>query len=307
MITDINDPKHPCYGKDCSKCMTCKYDKVLFPSPSEEDDNTYLPCGVMKRCNNQTFSCGECKCFFCRKLGEGCDGPKCEHYNDKEIKPKEVPVLDPCGMFLKCKDPNYENCKDCACNYCKDLTTCNNCDIFNLYKRQDEKEIKEKKMGKKLCNGCSWLLRDILPKENPKFDACCLNEIISSSSGHNRFKLIRAGVGPMLDIERPEWCHLNSKETKEQAKRPLTYTEKQAGLKNLERMIPWDDISEGTTYVIPKILYQPRRIVKVLTKTPFLVQVYEIDSHGERKYKDTSLYIYKNDIEALLITKKRNF
>lgn len=307
-MIDINDPKHPCYGRNCSECEKCKYDQELFPSPTEEDEDTYLPCGIMERCNNQTRnSCHDCKCVNCEKLCNGCDGPNCEFYYTQEPENKEEQIIDPCGMFEKCKSINQENCRGCACYYCKDVTACNKCSIFKMYKNKDEFELKEKKMGKKFCNGCSWLLKDILPNDRPKFDACCIKEIVATSSGCRRFKVIKAGAGPMIDIERPDWCKLNAEEAKEVKKRPLSYAEKQSAFKNMERRIPWDDLCEGTTYVIPKILYQPRRVVKIFTKSPFLLQVYEIDNHGERKYKDTLLYIYKNDIEAILITKKRNF
>jgi hypothetical protein len=81
----------------------------------------------------------------------------------------------------------------------------------------------------------------------------------------------------------------------------MTYYERREKLKTLPRHLAWDEIQENGVYVIPKLLSQARKVVKVIMKTENLIRTVEINEHGdESTYSST---IYPNDLETVFITK----
>ena len=169
----------------------------------------------------------------------------------------------------------------------------------------------------KLCNGCINLVKVYDDCENGRFDAAC---------GLTSFKTIYPPRPRRIDfnltlansIVAPFWCPM--RENNEQAALPspsqvttpqptkneLTYTERRERLKQLPKHMEWDDIKEGHVYVIPKIMSQPRKIVKVMTKTNLCCSCHEINIDTNTEYS-FSCSIYPSDIDTVFITELHNF
>ena len=81
----------------------------------------------------------------------------------------------------------------------------------------------------------------------------------------------------------------------------LTYTEKRERMKNLPKHLKWEELKEGEIYVIPKILYQSRKVIKIVFKTENLIRCSEIDEKGEESTILSS--IYPTDIDLCLLQK----
>ena len=81
----------------------------------------------------------------------------------------------------------------------------------------------------------------------------------------------------------------------------MTYTERREKLMELPKHVEWDDIEEGGVYVIPKILSQSRKVVRVVMKSDTLLRCSEIDEYGEESKTLSS--VYPKDIDTVFITK----
>ena len=86
----------------------------------------------------------------------------------------------------------------------------------------------------------------------------------------------------------------------------MTYTEKREKLKELPKHIEWGEIKEGSLYVIPKILSQSRKVVKVIAKTDTCCVCHEISQYTGEEYT-YSCNVYPSDLDAVFITELRNF
>lgn len=202
-------------------------------------------------------------------------------------------------------------CNGKSCNDCNECI--HDVDLFN-----NNDNMKE------TCNNCESLIRNYKGSDRVQFNACCSRCIISYANG-NRPRTIEFNTGPMLDIKRPEWCPkakgftkiyegYNAQETPSKStqmclpppppkteKKVLTYSEKRELLLKLPKRLEWSEIEEGGVYVIPKILSQSRKVVRVVVKTDTLIRCSEIDEFGKESQVCSS--IYPNDIESVFITK----
>ena len=86
----------------------------------------------------------------------------------------------------------------------------------------------------------------------------------------------------------------------------LTYSEKRELMKELPKHLAWDEIEEGKTYVIPKIMSQPRKVVKDSSKTSGDCVCHEINESTGNEYS-YSCNIYPSDLDAVFITEHRKF
>jgi hypothetical protein len=86
----------------------------------------------------------------------------------------------------------------------------------------------------------------------------------------------------------------------------LTYSERRTLMKNLPKHLKWDEIEEGKTYLIPKIMSQGRKIVKVSSKTSGVCVCHEISEITGNEYSYTC-NIYPSDLDAVFITELREF
>jgi hypothetical protein len=86
----------------------------------------------------------------------------------------------------------------------------------------------------------------------------------------------------------------------------LTYSEKRELMKELPKHLEWDEIEEGKTYVIPRIMSQLRKIVKVSSKTSGVCVCHEINESTGNEYS-YSCNIYPSDLDAVFITEYRKF
>jgi hypothetical protein len=81
----------------------------------------------------------------------------------------------------------------------------------------------------------------------------------------------------------------------------MTYSERREKLMALPKRLKWDEIEEGGVYVIPKILSQARKVVRVVMKTDDILRCSEIDEFGKESQVLTS--VYPRDIDVVFITK----
>ena len=86
----------------------------------------------------------------------------------------------------------------------------------------------------------------------------------------------------------------------------LTYSEKRELMKELPKHIEWADIKEGNKYVIPRILSQSRKIVKVITKTDMCCTCHEISEFDGNEYT-YNCSVYPSDLDAVFITEIHDF
>lgn len=195
----------------------------------------------------------------------------------------------------------------------KDCRNCETCifdeDLFG--ERNNLNDKNKMKENITLCNECVHLVKDYSACDGEdfgQFDARCSLETFPHIGGcHER--LIDCNVTLKNNISKPSWCPLAKKETtKQESNTQLdtnSYYNKRDKLKRIRKHIEWDDIKEGTLYVIPRIMYQPKKIIKVVTKTPFCCSCKEINDEG--KESSFNVVFYPSDIEAVLINKLHNF
>jgi hypothetical protein len=69
----------------------------------------------------------------------------------------------------------------------------------------------------------------------------------------------------------------------------------------LPKHIEWCDIQEDEVYVIPKILSQSRKVIRVVCKNDNFLRYSEIDEYGNESHTLSS--IYPKDIDAVFMTK----
>lgn len=175
------------------------------------------------------------------------------------------------------------------------------------------------------CNKCSDLKKLYLDDDELRFNACCGRSIITFSNGE-RPRIIKHNTGHMLDVPCPTWCpkkrgvikeyfnqsNCNNEEKQlclpppqKEEKVKLTYSERRERIMNLPKHLQWDDIKEDEIYVIPKILFQNRKVVRIVVKDDNLLKCCEIDEYGNESKALTS--IYKKDIDTVFITKLLKF
>lgn len=215
---------------------------------------------------------------------------------------------------------------------CKDCVTCR----FDVELFPDGVQPNKKKadsMDRKLCNGCVNLERNYEMRFGGRFDAAC-KVCTYEALGSKRARRIDFNVSPSSDIVTPDWCPLkdskpyglpspstvSSARPKPQETGPhpstvptptndvsqLTYAEKRERLKTLPKHLEWNEIQEGHIYVIPKIMSQCRKIVKVLSKTEMCCSCHEISETTGNEYQYICS-VYPSDLEAVFITEIHNF
>lgn len=226
-----------------------------------------------------------------------------------------------------------KSCNDCeTCIYDMDIDDMNNCGQFvkcysgaNCDTCVDRDTESSDKMTS--CEKCPKLVKNYLDDSCLAFSAHCDGVKIWCNNSYYP-RLLKAKTGPMLPIETPEWCPINkgvdeqilkpiNQETSSQEKdvelvepkiksvKEMSYSEKREALGKLPRHIDWDDIKENDIFVVPKILTQSRKVVKIVTKADNLLRCSEINEYGkESNYLTT---IFKNDIDAVFITKIHRF
>ena len=216
---------------------------------------------------------------------------------------------------------------------CKDCETCRfDVELFPDGV-QPNKKIKENMAEKRLCNNCVNLERIYEMRSGGRFDAAC-KVCLFEAFDQKRPRRIDFNVGANSDIVAPNWCPLieggkpfglpspstvSSARPKPQETGPrpstvptpsptgeLTYTEKRERMKLLPKHLEWDDIKEGSTYLIPKIMSQSRKIVKVITKTDMCCSCHEISETTGNEYQYLCS-VYPTDLDAVFITEIHNF
>ena len=177
------------------------------------------------------------------------------------------------------------------------------------------------------CELCNNLIKNYYNQGSVKYNACCGKALITFGCGY-RPRIIKANTGPMLPLPTPDWCpkkrgvtreYLSSSDLQNEVKalpspstvsasnsnsainRPMTYSEKREKMMQLPKHIEWDEIEEGGVYVIPKILHQTRKVIRVVVKTESLLRCSEIDEYGKESQVLTS--VYPRDIDMVFMTK----
>jgi hypothetical protein len=226
---------------------------------------------------------------------------------------------------------NFEEGHPCRGKNCLDCETC----IFDeeLFIDGDKPNKKKVNMcNNKTCNGCENLIRDYANCVNNRFDAAC-RAVTYTAFNVSRPRRIDYNLSPNQDVAVPTWCPLKSSNamlpTPSQVTHkpnpqytgpgvqttppppPMTnvqnsYSDKRERMKGLRKHIEWLDIKEGHVYVIPKILNQSRKIVKVITKTDMSCICHEISEYTGNEYNYNSTF-YPSDLDAVFITELHNF
>lgn len=204
--------------------------------------------------------------------------------------------------------------------------SCENCEtcMFDEYLFNYDKLKKQNMEENDSCHLCGSLIKNYIGDDRLRFNACCGRSIIGYTT-FTRPRVIKANIGPMVPLPIPSWCPkkrgvvneyvspsvVEEEPTpklpllpivaKEEPKKPMTYAEKKEKLMGFPRRIEWDDIEEDAIYVIPKIMSQSRKVVRIIVKSDTFLRCSEIDEYGEESKTLTS--IYPKDIDAVFITK----
>lgn len=209
---------------------------------------------------------------------------------------------------------------------------CNECDscIFDQDLFLDKNQNKKNMDNCTSCHLCNNLIKNYIGDDRLQFNACCGRYTIMFNN-YSRPRVIRANAGAMLPLDPPEWCPKNrgitnmcissealaqemskalpavvsvpthSVELENKTYKTMTYTERREKMMALPKRITWDEIEEDGIYVIPKILSQSRKVVRVIMKSETLLRCSEIDEYG--KESQVLCSIYPKDIDAVFITK----
>lgn len=187
----------------------------------------------------------------------------------------------------------------------------------------------ETKTTRTTCHGCPNLVKRYNSTDTIQFAAQCAVSLTKMPDSSLIPMTIDEKAGPMKKLDTPSWCPLNqglktkiyrpeikyeneqTKDNKTEGNEPkrefkaLTYNEKRERLKQLPKRLNWEDIKIGELYVIPRIMYQKCKIIKVNTKTKDTITYSEIDFKGGETKSFTSLN--PNDIELVFMTKYLKF
>ena len=218
----------------------------------------------------------------------------------------------------------------------KDCLQCETCifdrDIFEDGITPNERAKKLTKSnnmcGERLCNNCVNLARYYEHCVDGHFDAAC-KATSYQAFGEVRPRRIAYSLAMNQDVHCPNWCPL--KDSKAQlllpsqsqvssrprpqdtgprssttTQVPTTYSDRREMMKSLRRHIEWENIEEGKMYVIPKILNQARKIVKVITKTNMSCICHEISEYTGNEY-NYNCTVYPSDLDAVFITEYHKF
>ena len=223
----------------------------------------------------------------------------------------------------------------CAGKDCHECETC----IFDRELFPDgvtpNEELKNKTLNNmcnnsKICNNCPNLSKHYEHCDNGRFDAAC--DLVSYEAfGVSRPRRIDYNLAPNQSIASPNWCPFratssqtpppppsqvthrpNPQETGPQnnAQKCLpaytSYSDRREKMKELRPHVSWDEIEEGKIYVIPRILSQSRKIVKIITKTDLSCICHEISEYTGNEYTYNSTF-YPSDLDAVFITEMREF
>ena len=220
---------------------------------------------------------------------------------------------------------DFEAGHPCRGKDCKDCETCIfDADLFpNGVKPNTKEKLNNKNDMSALCNKCIHLQRSYENCVNGRFDASC-KLVKFEAFGEDRPRRMQYSVSLNDDIVSPNWCPLKKEASNilnntSSSSLPTTtpssqtstpaYTsisDRREKMKELPKHIEWKDIKEGGMYVIPRILSQSKKIVKVITKTDMSCICHEISEYTGNEYTYNTT-VYPTDLDAVFITELRNF
>ena len=207
----------------------------------------------------------------------------------------------------------------------KSCDMCESC-IFDMDIFSSENNINVKDMSeRKVCNGCEKLRYCGNYSSIPnRFDVAC-SGVSYEAFNEKRPRRIDYNVTRMQTIVAPSWCPLKEDKThlpsvindstaQETSSKTNTasnpsytsYADRREKMKGLRKHLDWDEIKEGNVYVIPKILSQSRKILKVITKTDMSCICHEINEFSGNEYSFNTT-VYPSDLDAIFITKYHKF
>ena len=214
----------------------------------------------------------------------------------------------------------------------KNCTECETCifdrELFPDNIKPNERENKKQSNNmcdNKNCNECVHLVKDTTHCSLDHFDASC-KMVFYEAFGEKRPRRIDYNISINQDIARPHWCPLNGgsssqlalpsqvthkpnpQQTGPTSSTPAytSYSDRREKMKELKSHLSWDEIQEGKVYVIPRILSQSRKIVKVITKTNLSCICHEISEYTGNEYQYNSTF-YPSDLDAVFITEIHEF
>jgi len=175
------------------------------------------------------------------------------------------------------------------------------------------------------CHICSDLIKNYIDERRVFFNACCARSLVVEN-GMSKPRSIVHNACKLSPLTTPDWCPKlrgvlrtidvsetkllpppqNEEKTNDLVEfNKLTYYGKRDRLSKLPRRTEWADIEVGGIYVIPKILTNKMKIVKVLDKTETSARCREMDADLSETVYATSLF--PRDVESIFITKLLKF
>lgn len=152
-----------------------------------------------------------------------------------------------------------------------------------------------------ICNYCESLKKEYYGAYSTSVRAVC--EACKNTLGAAKY--IDTVFSDVETIDTPVWCPKRQSDDsaaygQTSPKKEYTYTEKRSIIMDFPRNVAWEDIKEGSLYVIPKILYTPMKVVKVesIDKTKAICRELSFDDGFRERY---TTYIYPNDIDAIML------
>ena len=225
---------------------------------------------------------------------------------------------------------NFGEGHPCAGKDCRNCETCIfDRDLFvggvmpNERIKEENNTLNKNMCNFKTCNECRYLKRMFEGCGQGRFDAAC-EAVTYEAFGISRPRRIDYNLDYDSTIIAPSWCPEKNKQLtlpqKSTVTRPIpqmtgpqpssstaiSYSDRRERMKNLRKHIEWDDIEEGKVYVIPKILSQARKIVKVITKTQMSCVCHEISEITGNEFTYNCM-VYPSDLEAVFINELHNF
>lgn len=153
----------------------------------------------------------------------------------------------------------------------------------------------------KICNYCESLQKEYYGSYGISSRAVC--GACQNTMGMPKY--IDTVFSDIETIDTPAWCPKRQNDSsaandQTSPKKTYTYAEKRSIIMDFPRNVAWDDIKEGSLYVIPKILYSPMKVVKVesIDNTKAICRELSFDDGFRERY---TTYIYPNDIDAIML------
>lgn len=202
----------------------------------------------------------------------------------------------------------------CEGKRCEDCETCKFDEPIILDSEKKSHDMK----SQPCCNYCGYIIKSYHDGE-VKFKASC-SKCLLEINGTKKPREIADNVNEIMHILTPDWCPKRHESPKSssvdlllKAIGPINstseqyraYHEKKKVLQQLPRHVNWEDIKEGGLYVIPTIMKQKLRVVRVLSKTLYTARCAILDENSQETSDIHN--VYKEDLDTTFIVEYHKY